>query len=117
MDNSTKEEKQKLVRMLGNAIKLKRNEIGMSQDQLAECCGIDRHTISDIENAKTDPEFFTLYRIMQKLRFSIDTLIYQMPDTTGDEMRTLMLELSDCSLQELSLITRLVVVLKEGRNL
>ncbi len=116
MDNSAKEEKHIVIQKLGNAIRVRRNKIGLTQEQLAERSGIDRRTISDIENAKTDPEFFTLYRITRNLQVSIDTLFYQTPDCTNDEMKTLMLELSDCSLQELNLITRLIVVLKEERN-
>ncbi len=116
MDNSAKEEKHIVIQKLGNAIRVRRNNIGLTQEQLAERSGIDRRTISDIENAKTDPEFYTLFKITRNLQFSIDTLFHQTPDCTNDEMKTLMFELSDCSLQELNLITRLIVVLKEERN-
>ncbi|MCX6312821.1 MAG: helix-turn-helix transcriptional regulator [Bacteroidetes bacterium] len=55
-----------IVRMLGNAIKQMRLRRNMSQDMIAEKSGLDRATISRIENGST-VTVLTLVQILRAL--------------------------------------------------
>lgn len=50
-----------------SAIIEKRNELGLSQRQLAEICGIPQSSVARIETLKITPNLDTLLKIMQHL--------------------------------------------------
>ncbi|WP_294778494.1 helix-turn-helix domain-containing protein [uncultured Eubacterium sp.] len=60
------EQMEELASIVG-AIIDKRNELGLSQRQLAEICGIPQSSVARIETLKTTPNLDTLLKIMQHL--------------------------------------------------
>lgn len=45
----------------------RRNDLGMSQRDLADECGIPQSSVSRIESMKTTPNFLTMLKILQPL--------------------------------------------------
>ena len=54
-----------------SAIIDKRNEMGFSQRDLAELCGIPQSSVARIETFKTTPNVETLIKLLQKLRLKL----------------------------------------------
>lgn len=59
---------------LGEAIAQVRNQVGLTQDELADACGISKPSISRIEAEKQWPSRESLERIAQEL----DVCVYQL---------------------------------------
>jgi transcriptional regulator with XRE-family HTH domain len=60
---------------LGKAIKIRRIEADLSQEQLAEQCGIDRTYMSNIERGKRQPSIKTLRAIAKALSTKASDLL------------------------------------------
>ena len=60
---------------LGNQIKKYRNELSLSQDELAEKIFVSRQSISNWENDKTYPDIKSLILLSEVFQVSLDTLI------------------------------------------
>ncbi len=60
------EQMEELASIVGAIIE-KRNELGLSQRQLAEICGIPQSSVARIETLKNTPNLDTLLKIMQHL--------------------------------------------------
>ena len=67
---------------VGERIKKRRNELGWTQDVLAEKAGISKGFLSDLENAKRSVGADTLLDIARVLNLSLDYLM------TGEEPET-----------------------------
>lgn len=59
---------------LGNAVKKRRAELHLTQEQLAERCEFDRTYISLIERGQRNPSFLNLLRLANGLGISISQL-------------------------------------------
>jgi|HigsolmetaAR206D_1030411.scaffolds.fasta_scaffold07300_3 transcriptional regulator with XRE-family HTH domain len=59
---------------LGKIIKSKRNEIGMTQDQLSSATRLSRNYISDIENGRYMPSINSLSKIAVCLNMDLNLL-------------------------------------------
>lgn len=55
----------------------KRNELGITQRQLAELCGIPQSSVARIESYKTTPNLDTLLKIMQPLGLTLSVVAVQ----------------------------------------
>jgi transcriptional regulator with XRE-family HTH domain len=64
----------KLLLPLGNAIKERRNKLGLSQEKLADRCGFDRTYISMLERGKRNPSLLNLLRLAYGLGTSVSKL-------------------------------------------
>lgn len=60
--------------LLGQAIKDRRNQLGLSQEKLADKCGFDRTYISMLERGKRNPSLLNLIKIAQGLETSVSQL-------------------------------------------
>ena len=60
---------------LSNQIKKYRNELSLSQDELAEKIFVSRQSISNWENDKTYPDIKSLILLSETFQVSLDTLI------------------------------------------
>lgn len=60
---------------LGKAIKIRRVEADLSQEQLAELCSIDRTYMSNIERGKRQPSMKTLRTIAEALNTKTSELL------------------------------------------
>ncbi len=64
--------------MLGKVIALHRQEMGMTQEQLAETVGVARGTIAQLETGIIEwPRLETLQKIAKTLKVSIQTLLQE----------------------------------------
>ena len=57
-----------------NIIKIKRKELGLSQEELAKKCGVTRQTINAIENDKYDPTLMLAFNLATELQITVDKL-------------------------------------------
>ena len=62
-------------KQLGRKIKERRNELGITQEQLASDLGVNPSHISNIENARSYPSLTALFTISNSLKCGIDYLI------------------------------------------
>ena len=56
---------------LSIVITRRRESIGMSQDDLSVKAGVEKYTISNIENCKASPTFMTISKICDALGFTV----------------------------------------------
>lgn len=61
-----------------NIIKIKRKELGLSQDELAKRCGVSRQTVNAIENNKYDPTLVLAFSLAKELDVTVDELFQPM---------------------------------------
>ena len=71
---ATQEAKEILLVKLGNRIKTIRKSKNLSQKAMAEKCGMDFASYSNIENGKRNVTVFTLQRIINVLKLSFNEL-------------------------------------------
>ena len=57
-----------------NLIRILRRELGLSQEELAQRCGVSRQTINAIENNKYDPTLSLAFRLARELGVTVDGL-------------------------------------------
>ncbi|MCI8446855.1 MAG: helix-turn-helix transcriptional regulator [Eubacterium sp.] len=57
-----------------NKIRIRRKELGLSQEELAKKCGVSRQTVNAIENNKYDPTLSLAFRLAGELQFTVDEL-------------------------------------------
>ena len=65
----------KLLNMLAEKVKSRRLELNLSQEALANKCGLDRTYISLLERCKRNPSYLTLIKICDGLELSIKKLL------------------------------------------
>lgn len=57
-----------------NTIHQRRKALGLSQQALAQRCGVSRQTINAIENNKYDPTLALAFALARELETSVDAL-------------------------------------------
>lgn len=57
-----------------NRIRLRRKELGLSQEELARRCGVSRQTVNAIENNKYDPTLALAFALARQLGETVDAL-------------------------------------------
>lgn len=57
-----------------NAIRDRRKELKMSQEELAKKCGVSRQTVNAIENNKYDPTLSLAFGLARELKTTVDEL-------------------------------------------
>jgi transcriptional regulator with XRE-family HTH domain len=60
--------------LLGQAIRAQREQLGLSQEKLAEQCGFDRTYISMLERGTRNPSLLNLLKLAKGLQTSVSTL-------------------------------------------
>jgi len=64
-----------LSKLLGARIRKLREERNVSQQDLAALCNFDKSNMARIESGRTNPTFFTLYKISVALKVSLSLLV------------------------------------------
>jgi putative transcriptional regulator len=64
-----------LLLKLGNKIKLLREDMGISQEKLAQLCEFDRTYISMLERGKRNPSLINLQKLCNGLEVKISHLL------------------------------------------
>ena len=55
-------------------IRVRRKELGLSQEELARRCGVSRQTVNAIENNKYDPTLTLAFHLARELGTTVDGL-------------------------------------------
>lgn len=63
-----------MVANMENAIRDRRKELKMSQEELAKKCGVSRQTVNAIENNKYDPTLSLAFGLARELKTTVDEL-------------------------------------------
>lgn len=66
---------EEILKQLGTNIKKIRNEVGVSQEQLASICGFDRTYISLLERGKRNPSYLNLAKLSKGLNVDLEKII------------------------------------------
>lgn len=61
--------------MLGEQVRSRRLERGLSQEQLSEKAGLDRTYVSSLESGKRNPAFSTLIKLASALEVELAELV------------------------------------------
>ena len=69
-------EKEDLQMLIGNRIKILREERNVPQQDLAAKCNIEKSNLSRIEAGRTNPTIYTLYKIAKNLNVSLFEIGY-----------------------------------------
>lgn len=99
--------------MLASTIKSVRENLGITQEKLAEKVGVCTRHISDIENGKKSPSFGVLYQIVRVLGMRSEDLFYpdnSEPDTLAQHISRLLLL---CGERDLIIVLGVVKTLLE----
>lgn len=64
-----------MAEIVGNRIKVLRQELKMNQEQLAQKIGVARQAVNNYENEKSNPEISTLVKLANVLSCSVDYLL------------------------------------------
>lgn len=72
------------LQLLGRAIKARRKQLELSQEQLAERCGFDRTYISMLERGKRNPSLLNLLRLSGGLEMPLSKLTKVCDGTVSD---------------------------------
>jgi transcriptional regulator with XRE-family HTH domain len=67
--------KEQLSHKIGEQIKFYRNQLGISQSELARRCDKDKQHIELIENGKVSPNIYTMYIISKALEIELNQLM------------------------------------------
>ncbi len=60
----------KLINALGGEVKARRDELDLTQEDIAHRCGIDRPFVTLIEGGKKQPTISTLYKLSMALELT-----------------------------------------------
>lgn len=74
-----------LEKAFGSALKILRQEKGLSQEKLADISGFHRTYISLLERGIKSPSLATLHRLSQALDITLTQLIMVVENTKEDE--------------------------------
>ena len=94
----------KHTEILGDIVKKKRLELGLTQSEVAEMIDVDNRTILHIENHKGNPKWEILYPLVRALEIDPSALFYPELDNHHDEIARFNLLLSKCSAEELQML-------------
>ena len=85
---------------LAIAVREARNELGLSQEKLAEILNIDQRTILNIEAGRGNPKFEKLYPLVTYLKIPAERIFYPDSNTAMPNRQKLQTLVSGCSDQE-----------------
>ena len=94
----------KHTKILGDIVKKKRLELGLTQSEVAEMIDVDNRTILNIENHKGNPKWEILYPLVRALEIDPSALFYPEISYTREEISQLNLLLSQCTPEELRML-------------
>ena len=65
-----------MVERLANRIKEKRGELGLTQAELAERCGVTRKTVNTVENGVFTPSAMLAIKLAEALSVPVEKLFW-----------------------------------------
>jgi transcriptional regulator with XRE-family HTH domain len=102
-----------LAKQLGAAIARKRENLGLTQEQVAELFGIGNQAISRIERGAVMPTIPRLFEFADVFKCGVDELLLKASDRDGDQAVALGRELASLQSSDREFITVIVRQLSE----
>ncbi len=99
---------------IGQKIKQKRQELGMSQEELAEACDISYSYIGHIERASRNLSLNTAIKLSQVLNVSLDYLLLDAIPTESALINSINSELCNHSPEQVQKFLNTVKILAEN---
>ena len=90
------------VKTLGDVIKNRRIELGLTQNEIAEKIDVDPRTILNIENYKGNPKMQKLFLLIRSLHIDPNIVFYPEKSASSTEPERIKALLEQCSDEELS---------------
>lgn len=91
---------QDYIHPLGDAVKIARNELGLTQEQVASQINADARTIMNIENYKGNPKMKTLFPLIRTLKIDAREIFNPEMQRESPAIRQLRFLIEECSEQE-----------------
>lgn len=85
---------------LGDAVKIARSELGLTQEQVASQIDVDARTIMNIENYKGNPKMKTLFSLIRVLKIDAREIFNPEMQRESSAIRQLRFLIEECSEQE-----------------
>lgn len=85
---------------LGDAVKIARSELGLTQEQVASQIDADARTIMNIENYKGNPKMKTLFPLIRLLKIDSREIFNPEMQRESPAIRQLRFLIEECSEQE-----------------
>lgn len=85
---------------LGDAVKIARSELGLTQEQVASQINADARTIMNIENYKGNPKLKTLFPLIRTLKIDAREIFNPEMQRKSPAIRQLRFLIEECSEQE-----------------
>lgn len=82
---------------LGDSVKKARDEMGLTQIQLAELIGIDSRTILNIENYKGNPKMEILFPLVRALKLDPVKIFYPEIENRDNRFNELEILIAECN--------------------
>ena len=99
---------------IGQRIKAKRIEKGLTQERLSELVGVGPSHMSHIESGTTVPSFEVFIAILNQLNCSADELLCREIKTTKPFLNSWLSELvADCDPTEMKILSDIVIAAKQ----
>lgn len=83
--------------VLGDIVRERRHQLGLTQAQVAEKAGIDEQTVRKIENYNGNPKMEVLFPIVRSLQIDPQSIFYPTEEPDSPARRRLEMLLSDCT--------------------
>lgn len=99
---------------IGQKIKLRRQEMGMSQEELAEACDISYSYIGHIERASRNLSLTTAIKLSQVLNMSLDYLLLDAIPTESALINSIMSEIKKHDKEQVQKFMNAVKILSEN---
>lgn len=99
---------------IGQKIKTKRQEMGMSQEQLAEACDISYSYIGHIERASRNLSLTTAIKLSQVLNVSLDYLLLDAIPSESALFNSILSEVKNHSKEQTDKFWNAVKILSEN---
>lgn len=108
---------QDYARPLGDAVKVARNDLRLTQEQVASQTNADPRTIMNIENYRGNPKMGTLYPLIRLLKIDARDVFTTELSHESSTKRALRVHMESCTAQEAAaLIPVIETILKTIRT-
>ena len=88
------------ARLLGDAVKRARGDLGLTQNEVANAADVDVRTVLNIENYKGNPKMEVLYPLVRTLKLDTREIFYPELKRDTPALRQLRFIVEDCTEEE-----------------
>lgn len=99
---------QEFSRSLGDVVKRARNELGLTQTQVADKIDADARTVMNIENYKGNPKMEVLFPLIRTLKIDAREIFNPEMQRESPAIRRLRFMVEECSEQEATALIAVV---------